>query len=164
MKFLTNLCFAMFAGILLMLSFGLVEKCWHSEITTFSFPKNSAMMGVISTKCKNCNKKYENIGFHGTPTDKSYIDAVKEHTNDKEFVSGEYDTIRATVIHPDYDPSKTNIRCCIQEEGVIVNFFVEFKNEYEELVSSLRTGDKITFYGKSSTEGLSWTDCELITD
>ena len=145
MKFLVNLCFAMFGGILLLLLFGLGEKCWHNEITTFSFPGNNAMMGVISTKCKDCNKEYENIGFHGTPEDETYINAVKECVNDKEFISGEYDTIRAMVIHPDYDPQKTKIRCSIQQEKVIVNFSVEFKSEYEEYVSSLRTGDKITF-------------------
>lgn len=166
MKFLVNLCFTIFGVILLILLFGLGSKCWHNnKVTTFSFqPESSTAMSVMTVECKNCDKRDKLIGFHGTPVDKSYIEAVKEHTDDKEFVSGEYDTIRARVIHPDYDPLETKIRCCIQQGEVIVNFSVEFKSEYEESVSSLRTGDEITFYGKSSTTGLSWTDCELITD
>ena len=166
MKFLASLYGGMLASILIILSLSLVFKCEHTDrVKLFSFQsENSTAMHYVKTTCEDCNQRFSSTVFRDIAPDDSYIGVLKEYTEDKKFVSGEYDTIRAKVTLADYDSPKTKIRCSVQQENIIVSFSVEFKNEFENAVSLLKEGDEITFYGKSSTTGLSWTNCELVTE
>ena len=164
MKFLSSLFSGIFLSILLMLSLSLIFKCEHdNKVTKFSFqPENSTASNYVKIVCDDCNQGFGSARFRDTAPDNSYIDVVKEHTDDKKFVSGEYDTVRAKVVRHDYDSTKTEIYCCVEQGNVEVYFSVKFKSEFDEAVSSLQEGDMITFYGKSSTTGLSWTNCEIV--
>ena len=165
MKFLLSVISWMIVAIMLLLLVAFLLRCEHdNKITTFVFQyENSTTASYVKTTCEGCNQTFSRTLFRGTPPDSSYIKAVEEHTGDKMFVSGEYDTIRAKVVSIDYFSPKTEIGCCVQTGNCHVHFPVEFKNEFEESVSLLQEGDEITFYGKSSLTGLSWTDCEIVT-
>lgn len=166
MKFLASLFGAMFLGIVFCLLLGFALQCEHENmIKVFSFQsENSTAMSDIKTLCDECGNTFSLVGFRGTPSDTSYVDVINEHCKDKKFVSGEYDTIKATVVFPDCDALKTKIQCVVQQGDVEVYFTAMFKGEYEDAVSLIQKGDEITFRGKSSAKGLSWSDCELIVD
>ena len=166
MKFFLSLFSGIFISILLVIAAAFIFKCDHTDkITSFAFqPEKSTAMSSVKTICEDCNQRFYFQRFSDKPSDSSYIDIIKEHTEDNEFVNGEYDTIRAKVVFPDYDSLKTKIRCCVQQGNVYVYFSVEFKDEFEGAVSLLQEGDEITFYGRSALTGLSWTDCELVAN
>ena len=165
MKFMLSLFSGIFISIVLLILAAFVFKCDHTDkITSFSFqPEKSTAASSVKTLCEDCNQRFYFQRFRDEPSNGSYMDIVEEHTDDNEFVKGEYDTIRATVVFPDYDSMKTKIRCSVQKGNTYVYFSVEFKGDYEEAVSLLQEGDEITFYGKSALTGLSWADCELVT-
>lgn len=164
MKFLASLFGAMFMGIVFCLLLGFALQCEHENmIKVFSFQsENSTATGYVKSACDECNYSKDMVMFRDTPDDKSYIDAIKEHCADKTFVSGEYDTVTAKVFIPDVESDKTELRCRVRQGDVEVYFTAMFKGEYEDAVSLLQKGDEITFCGKSSAKGLSWTDCELV--
>lgn len=166
MKFLSSLFCAMVLSIVFILSLGLIFKCDHENMgRVFDFqPENSTALNYVKSKCYDCEKGFHTTLFRDAPPDDEYIDVIKEHCKDKTFISGEYDTITATVMFPDYDAIETKIQCYVQQGNTKVCFPVEFNGEYEDEVSLLQEGDEITFYGKSSDTGLSWTDCELIAE
>lgn len=165
MKFMLSLFSGIFISIVLLILAAFIFKCDHTDkITSFSFePEKSTATSYVKTRCEDCNQRFYYQSFRGNPSDTSYIDIVKEHTADNEFVNGEYDTINAKVRFPDFFSPETEITCYIQKGNTYVYFSVEFKGDYEEAVSLLQEGDEITFYGKSALTGLSWVDCELIT-
>lgn len=166
MKFLSSLFSGIFLSILLMLCLALIFKCEHTDKTTvFAFQsENSTAANYVKIVCDDCKQRFGGAIFRDTAPDNSYIDVVKEHTDDNEFVSGEYDTIRVKVVRHDYDSTKTKLQCCVQQGDIEVYFSVEFKSEFDDAVSSLQEGDEITFYGKSSTTGLYWTECEIVLE
>ena len=166
MKFISSLFCGIILSIILVLSLGLVLKCDHANIIeVYSFqPEKSTAMSYVKSVCEECEQSFHSTLFRDTPPDETYIDVIGEHCNDKTFVKGEYDTLKATVTLGDYDVRKTKISCCAWRDDVKVYFSVTFKDEYEEAVSLLQSGDEITFYGKSALKGLSWTDCELIME
>ena len=160
-KFISSLIIMMIICIISILSLGLILKCDHDkiiEIYTFQ-PENSTALSYSKSICDDCRQRVHLALFSDTPSDERYIDVIEEHCEDKTFVKGEYDTIKATVTALGYGNPKTKILCSVSQDDVIVYFSVKFK---EECVSSLAKGDEITFYGKSALKGLSWTDCELI--
>ena len=156
----------MILSIILMLLLGFILKCDHNNIIdVYSFqPEHSTAMGYVKTKCDDCGKGFGYSLFRDNPTDEKYINVIGEHCKDKIFIEGEYDTVKATVTLADYDFDKTRLNCSVRQGDVEVYFPVTFKGEYEEQVSSIQKGDEITFYGKSALEGLSWIECELITE
>lgn len=161
MKFLASLFCGIILSIISILLLGLILKCDHDNIIeVYSFqPENSTALSYSKSVCDDCGQSVHSTRFRDTPSDERYIDVIEEHCEDKTFVKGEYDTIKATVTMLDYSTPKTEISCSVSKDDVQVYFSVEFKEEY---VSSLAKGDEITFYGKSALKGLSWTDCELI--
>ena len=166
MKFLSSLCSGIILSIVMILLMGMAVKCDHNNIIkVYSFEsEKSTAMNSVKTVCDECGENFSLTLFRDTPPDEMYIDVVEEYCDDKRFVKGEYDTIKARVIVLDYFTPKTEIRCGLSHGGVEVYFSVAFKEEYEEAVSLLQVGDEITFSGKSASMGLSWTDCEIITD
>ena len=164
MKFLASLFGAGILGIVLFLMLGFALRCEHeSTLKTFAFqPEKSTAASSFKVVCDKCNQPERIARFYGTPSDTAYVGVVSEHCKDKKFVSGEYDTVTATLLYHDYDPTKTQVQCKVREGDVIVGFSARFKPEYDEAVSLLKEGDEITFYGKSSAEGLFWSNCELV--
>lgn len=166
MKFLSSLIGGIILSVILLLLLGLFLKCDHAnKIEVYWFqPDNSTAASHVKLVCEECNQGFQTTLFRDTSPNETYIDVIAEHSKDKKFVKGEYDTIKATVRYHDYDATETKISCFVEQGAVVVNFWVEFKGEYEDVVSSLQEGEEITFYGKSALKGLSWTDCELITE
>lgn len=166
MKFLSSLCSGIILSIVMILLLGMAVKCDHNNIIeVYSFqPENSTAMSYVKSFCEDCGQRFHLTLFRDAAPDEKYIDVIEEHCKDEIFVKGEYNTIMATVTVLDYDAQKTKINCSVQQDGVEVYFSVAFKEEYEETVSLLQVGDEITFRGKSASMGLSWTDCEIITD
>lgn len=164
MKFITSLCCAILLSIILILLLGLILKCDHNNIIeVYSFqPESSTALSYVKSVCEDCEQGFHTTLFRNTPPDEKYISVIEEHCKDEIFVKGGYNTMQATVTLLDYNTHKTEINCSVQQHDVKVYFSVAFKEEYEETVSSLQVGDKITFYGKSALESLSFTDCELI--
>lgn len=159
---------AMFVLLVVVLTVGIVSatpKCEHEEMGTwFSFqPQNSTAASSMKPFCINCNQSFDAEIFRHTPNDSSYLEAIKVHSDASEIVGGEYYTITATVVLEDYDTTKTKIRCEVRSEKVIVDFSVEFREEFEESVALLEEGDEITFRGRLYDEGCGWTDSELIS-
>lgn len=166
MRFISSLYSGMFLSIILILLLGFCLKCDHNNsIEVYSFePEKSTATSSVKSVCEECGQGLHLTRFRGNPPDEMYIDVIKEHCEDKTFIKGEYDTVKATVTVVDYFTPKTEISGGVCQDGVEVYFSVEFKEEYEEAVSLLQEGDEIIFYGKSALTGLSWTDCDLITN
>lgn len=165
MKFFTSLLLiCIFLPILFLIVFT-PEKCEHENtIKVYSFQfENSTAASSYKTSCVDCkNYPVNSTSFRGTPTDQSYLEAVKEHSDIIEVVPGEYYTVTAIVSIEDYDFHKTRINCKVENKDCIVGFSVEFREGFEELVSFLEKGDEITFRGKLYDTGFGFTDCELI--
>jgi hypothetical protein len=136
----------------------------HGKIFAFQ-PQWSTAMSYIKPFCedgKHCYLGY--TLFRGTPNDLSYLEVIEDYSDGDEIIGGEYYTVSAIVILGDYDINRTRVRCRVQSENIIVDFSVEFREEFEEVVSLLDEDDKITFRGRFYDEGCGWTDCELIVD
>ena len=140
------------------------NKCEHEEMSKiFSFqPQKSTAYSYIKPFCKNCNHYFGYTGFRNTPDDTSYLKVVKEHIDSERVIGGEYYIMTATLVLPDYEVDKTRVRCEIKSIDTIVNFSVQFRDEFEEKVASMQVGEEITFRGRLYDEGFGWTDCELI--
>lgn len=164
MKFISSIALAVFIFIAAVFAVNFAIQCDHSEkVTLFSFqPPNSTAAHHIKTSCKNCNQYYTPKSFRGTPTDTTYLEVLKTHTDGEELVGGEVYTVTAIVTVGDFDFNKTRIRCKVENDDVIVSFSVEFLDGFEERVAVLEDGDEITFRGKFYDKGCAWTECELI--
>lgn len=146
--------------------------CRHENIgKIFSFPSKDAVgQGTIRTYCIDCNfyRGGERYGyypehvytFNGNPKDTSYLDTIKEHSDENEIVGGGYYTVSATVSEP--TPFSTQIWCQITSETTIVSFSIKFRDELKDVVGLLQRGDEITFRGRFYDTGCGFTDCELI--
>lgn len=136
----------------------------HGKIFSFQ-PKGSTAMSDVRPYCEKWGHSYLGYSlFRGTPEDLSYLGVICEHSDSDEIVWGEYYTITATVSLADYDFQRTRIRCEVQSGNIIVNFSVEFREGFEELVDAYDEGDEITFRGRFYDEGCGFSDCELITE
>ena len=163
-KFFSSILLALFIFIVAVFAITILIKCDHSGMgKVFSFqPQNSTAASYVKPFCKNCNQYYQPKIFRGTPTDSSYLEVVKVHTDADELVGGEVYTVTAIVTLRDFDNAKTRIRCKVERDDIIVDFSVEFRDEFEESVSLLDEGDEITFHGRLYEDGFGWTECELI--
>ena len=164
MKFILSVMSACCISVLAILIIFTPDKCEHEEMgKIFSFQyQNSTAYSDIKPFCKNCNHYFGYTGFRGTPNDDSYLKVIKDYIDSDEVIGGEYYRMTATLVLSDYDVDKTRIRCEIESEDTIVYFSVQFRDEFEESVSSIQEGDKITFRGRLYDGGFGWTDCELI--
>lgn len=144
------------------------EKCEHEEsVTLYSFTSmDSTAKSHTRKQCKKCDTKLTyNTLFVGTPTDQSYIEAIKEHSDGNEIVPGEYYTVTAIVPlgYYGYGSDSLWLNCKVENEEFIIGFTVEFREEFRELVESVEDGAEITFRGRYYDEGCGFTDCELIS-
>jgi hypothetical protein len=165
MKFVFSVVCGFCTVVLLILFVGFFLRCEHdNKIELFSFsPGGSVGNSYFKIKCDDCDQSFGYSLFSGSPTNTSYITTVEQHIENNSFAAGEYHTVRATVLSHDYDSTKTYIYCEIRDEDVVVRFYADFKEKYEQGLELFEIGDKITFRGKSSDKGFYWTDCEIIT-
>lgn len=168
MKFITSVITACVLAVVAFLVIGSVIKCDHEETATmYIFTANEGVeFSTTRPVCKECGEAFEYTNFKGTPTDQSYLQAIKDHSDGSGVVPGEYYTVTATVPLGFYGFSSQDVwlTCQVENEEFIVRFNVKFKEEYRELVSSVGKEDEITFRGRFNDEGCGFTDCELITD
>jgi hypothetical protein len=137
-------------------------KCEPGKKFSFQF-QGSTAMSYVRPYCEHPGHVYIATSFRGTPNDLSYLEAIRVNSDSDKIVWGEYYTMVATVTLADYDFNRTRVHCKVQSENIIVNFSVEFREGFEELVSLLDDGDEITFRGRFYDEGCGFTDCELIS-
>ena len=168
MKFLTSLILiCIFLPILFVVVFS-PEPCEHEDTILWYFftSQDSVSNSDVCRYCKNCEKRISTYSqFTGTPIDQSYLEALKEHSDTSEFVPGEYYILTATVPLGYINGSsnkKAYINCEVENEEFKVRFTVDFKEEYEELVSQIQEDEVITFRGRYYNEGCGFTDAELI--
>ena len=160
--FLMSMAFLL--AIVLLLIVCIPDKCEHEVMgKSFSFqPQNSTATSYLRQFCANCDDDFGYKIFRGTPTDTSYLDVVAAHSNSDKIVQGKYYTMSAKVAQRDFDFNKTEIACKVQNGEIIVFFFAEFREEYEESVALLQEGDIVTFRGRFYDKGCGFTDCQLI--
>ena len=137
----------------------------HDLIRIFAFqPSGSTAASYTKQICKTCDNTvgYLYSLFRGTPSDTSYLDVIKAHSDSDENLWGEYFTMTATVSLCDYDMQRVRIHCVAENKTTRAFFSVEFLQEYEEAVASLNEGDIITFRGRFGDTGCEFTECELL--
>ena len=166
MKYISSVISVCLLLILVILIASAALKCDHEEmgkIFTFQF-EGSTAAGCVKPFCKNCNHYFGYSIFRGTPEDSSYLEVIEKHSGVSEIVGGEHYTMTAIVALADYDFGKTRIRCKVEKDDIIVEFSVEFREEFEESVALYDEGDEITFRGRLYDSGFGFTDCELIIE
>ena len=143
-----------------------VTKCEHERVEKhFAFQfQDSTADSRLSWVCADCYQDIRRARFRGTPTDTSYLNVIAEHSDGNDIVGGEYYTMTVTVTLADHDSTKTRINCQVRNNDIVVGFSVEFKDGFEELVSSIQRGDEVTFRGKFYDVGCGFSDAELITE
>ena len=144
------------------------EKCEHADVVQrYVFARDdSTQYSTVQPHCAKCGESLATHSyFKGELVDKSYLQAIVEHSDGNEIVTGEYYTVTATVPlgFYGYTSDTVFITCEVENEGFIVRFNVEFREEFKELVSSVEKGDEITFRGRFSDKGCEFTDCELLS-
>lgn len=136
----------------------------HGKIFAFG-SENSTAWDYVKPWCKSGKCCYLGYSlFRGTPSDTSYLDVIREHIDSEKIVGGEYYTVTARITLADYDFTRTSLGCRLQNDDIIVDFSVEFREEFEEAVGLLDEGDEVTFRGRFYDEGCGFTDCELIPE
>ena len=162
MKFLSNvILFCIFIPILFLIVFT-PEPCEHEEtkaILVFTFNEDKYNNSKIVI-CKKCNDDIKRIDFKGIPEDISA--SVKECMGANEIIAGEYYTLSATVFLANYDTPKTSLLCEAENGDVKIRFIVNFLDEFEEAVSNIKEGNKITFRGILKDAGIGFSDAELL--
>lgn len=171
LKYLSNLLFTfiiigfvLFFIILVMAN----NKCDHNEKQRrFHFvAENSSAYSDMAVFCKVCGEQLTTYArFNGTPDDKSYLSAFSGHIDSNEIIPGEYYTVTAAVTIDYYGSriEEPRLACKEENDDYEVFFSVGFKEEYRDLISSVKKGEEITFRGKFYTEGCGFSDCELIS-
>lgn len=144
-------------------------KCEHEEtVERYSFSAyDSTAHNDVSKYCKKCEVRLTaSSAFNGELADKSYLEAIKEHSDGSEIVAGEYYIVTATVPlgFYSYSSDKVRLSCKVENADFIVSFSAEFREEFKESVRAVEKGDEITFRGRFYDEGCGFTDCELIIE
>lgn len=140
-------------------------NCNHEESRceyVLKSPDTVGNTGYIKKFCKDCDH-YIGISYlHGIPTDKSYLEVIRDHSDGDELVDGVYYTMTATVTLAYYYGIRIN--CKVENEDIAVYFSVSFRDEFKEEVKAINVKDEITFRGKFDAVSCDWTDCELINN
>ena len=171
MKFFSNLLTLFIVIGFVLIGIMLVvanNQCDHNETQTrYVFvAEDSPSNSDVAKFCKECGERVTNYSlFKGTPTDKSYLSAIVEHSDSNEIIPGEYYTVTAIVPLGFYAYGSNSVwlTCEVKNDAYIVRFNVEFREGFKDLISSIEKGEEITFRGKFYAEGCGFTDCELIT-
>ena len=139
-----------------------IEEHDHGKIFAFD-SKGNRKYDYVKTWCKSeeCYNPSVYL-FEREPSDTSYLEVIAEHIGTDGLIRGEYYTLTATVTLADYYFPKTHIRCEVRNDNTIVNFTVDFRDEFEDAVGLLQEGDEVTFRGRFYKIGCAWEDCELI--
>lgn len=168
MKFYVNLVLTCLLIPILALIIFAPKPCEHEDVVAmYSFTyHDSTAYSRVRPYCRDCNKRFEYRHIKGTLIDQSYLSAIKEHSDGREIVPGEYYTVTATVPqgYIGYTSDKVRLNCRVENEEFIVGFSVEFREEFEELAKSVEKGEEITFRGRFYDKGCGFTDCELIIE
>lgn len=150
LKYLSNLLFTfiiigfvLFFIILVMAN----NKCDHNEKQRrFHFvAENSSANSDMAVFCKVCGEQLTTYArFNGTPDDKSYLSAFSGYIDSNEIIPGEYYTVTAAVTIDYYSSGIEEPRLACKEENddYEVLFSVGFKEEYRDLISSVKKGKK----------------------
>lgn len=72
-------------------------------------------------------------------------------------------TAAVTIDYYSSGIEEPRLACKEENDDYEVLFSVGFKEEYRDLISSVKKGEEITFRGKFYTEGCGFSDCELIS-
>ena len=144
------------------------EKCEHEDVLKrYVFASDDlTQSSTVSSYCGKCGQSLTIPShFKGELVDKSYLNALVEHSDGNEIVAGEYYTVTATVPLGFYGYTSDTVflTCEVENDDFIVRFHVEFREEFEELVRSVEKGDEITFRGRFGDKGCEFTDCELLS-
>ena len=141
-------------------------KCEHDEVLRYVFTEQgSTAYSSVCGFCNKCNSRLSTYSlFKGELVDKSYLEAIKEHSGSKDILPGEYYTVTATVPLGFYGYTSETVwlTCEVKNEDFIVRFHVEFRDEFKEQVRSIQEGQEITFRGRFYDTGVGFADCELI--
>ena len=146
-------------GMVLVVMFSAsTEKCEHQVVTRYFFSTDDSTMHHSACRyCTKCDTRLtEHSLFQGELVDKSYLEAIKEHSDGSEIIPGEYYTVTATV------PLGFIGTCEVENEDFIVRFDVDFRDEFV-LDDPLENGTEITFRGRFYDKGCGFTDAELIS-
>ena len=114
-------------------------KCEHKEIRkeySFNPPTQTGSIGVVKNYCKVCDNYLGITYLHGTPSDLSYLDVIREHSDSSELIDGEYYTMTAVVTVAYYYGS-ISINCKVRDEDTVVYFSACFREEFKDEVSYL---------------------------
>ena len=161
--------YAWLLGLLVLLATPIVllfpsEKCEHEEVIRYHFSTDDTM--VHNSACGYCTKCDTRLTayslFQGELVDKSYLEAIKEHSDGNEIIPGEYYTVTATV--PLGDMGSMGLVCEVENEDFLLRFTASFRSEFKEQIELIEKGQEITFRGRFSDEGFYFTDCELLAE
>lgn len=156
---------AIIIGVLI---FATPEKCEHEEVTRFHFTTDTPVVrNSVCGYCKKCDTRLTSYSlFQGDLVDKSYRQAIVDHSDGSEMASGEYYTVTATVPLGFIGDGigSIGLTCEVENEDFIVRFDAEFREEFKEAVMSIEEGEEITFRGRFYDNGCGFTDCELVSN
>lgn len=144
------------------------EKCEHEDVVQrYVFARDdSTQYSTVQPYCADCGESLATHSyFKGELVDKSYLQALVEYSDGNEIVAGEYYTVTATVPLGFYGYTSDTVflTCEVENEGFIVRFNAEFREEFKELVESVEEGEEVTFRGRFYEKGCRFTDCELLS-
>lgn len=139
------------------------NDCPHEEKFRHYSLNDIPEYSTIQFSCKKCNKSLGHSTFQGIPTDKPYLDLLREHCGVEELIGGEYYTITATITLS-YYYGEVQVMCKIQNEDIAISFAAKFKDEFKDSVSysKLDEGSTIMFRGQFVYPCCDWLDCELL--
>lgn len=166
MRFIVSLFFICILSPIIFLIVFTPEPCEHEEVTRYVFADyDSSAMSDVCGYCRKCDERLTTYSlFKGELVDKSYLEAIREHSDADEIIPGEYYTVTVTVPLGFYGYGSDTVwlTCEVENEDFIVRFSAEFREEFKEQVSSIQKGEEITFRGRFYDVGCGFTDCELI--
>lgn len=169
MKFLTTVILICLCIPILFVMIFTSTRCEHEDtVDRYVFVAyDSTAYSSVNPYCRDCKESLRYTNIQGELVDQSYLSAIQENRDGREIVAGEYYTVTATVPLGYYGSSTSRdharLTCQVENEGFIVRFSVEFREEFRESIESMQEGEKITFRGRFYDEGCGFTDAELIS-
>ena len=160
-KFIGTVVTAFIIFVMAIVITGAVTKCDHTDTTDIYIISQNDTNRIV-TQCDECKSVLNRENFRGNPKNKSYLSVI-----DDELVDGEYYTVTTKLRFDGIlstESPKTFAFCKSDKDDMSVCFIAVFKDDYNDKIKSLKEGDEITFYGRYSSDGFYWTNCELITE
>ena len=143
------------------------KPCDHEEVLRYYFSTDdSTVHNDVCGFCTKCDTRLTPYSlFQGELVDKSYLAALKEHSDGSEIIPGEYYTVTATVPlgYMGYEGTM-GLACEVENEDFLIRFNAAFRGEFKEQISLIEEGQEITFRGRFNDTGCGFTDCELLSE